>query len=205
MRNYPMSVFLSLLLLMTSLHGEVLAQCSTNLRNDDTNIGIRSFGRQFAENVEVEIGNSFLLDCPAQFLSIEATFVFSEGTINEHPPLALGDTLYCAIRDQNRDSIMTEQIVIPLADLDQKLTFDFSAHEFKLDAGQYYFMIGTHQDRYGYVELGSEYTDGASQVTIDGVWYEQSLDTMFNMYWDPDSPFVPTKEMNWGTMKACYR
>jgi hypothetical protein len=194
-----------ILLLVALLPGAAFAQCSTSQINDDTNIGIRSFGRQFAENLNVEIGNSFVLDCAAQFLSVEVTLVLGGGAINEHPPLAVGDTVYCDIRDADRGTIVSEELTVALGDAPQKLTFDFSAHEFKLPAGQYYFMIGTLQDRYGYVQLGSDYPDGAAQVTIDNVWYEQTGDTMFRMYWDPDSAFVPTQGLGWSAMKAQYR
>ena len=195
----------ALVVLALSAPIQSLAQCSTGAANDEENIGVRSFGRQFAENINVEIGNSFVLDCAAQFLGLAASFSFSEGTINEHPPLAAGDTLRCSILDQDKQVIMARELTIPLPDLEQTLYFDFSAFEFKLTDGLYYFMIGTHQDRYGYIVLGAAYDDGAAQITMDGTWYEQTLDIMFNMDWDPDSGFVPSAARAWSAVKADYR
>ncbi len=205
MRNMIVIVALTTFCLLTMLPQSSFAQCATGAANDDLATAIRSFGTQNADPIEINYGESFVIDCDAHLTSVEATINLTEVMADGRHPAVMGNLVQCTVYDSAKVAVMSEQLAIPTTEVEQKLTFDFSNREFRLAAGQYYFLLSTPEDCWAYIRMGSEYADGDATLYMLDTWTTQSGDTMFNIQWDASSTLVSAQEMSWGATKGLYR
>lgn len=205
MKSIFAGVVLATLCLVALPPQSIFAQCSTGVANDDVSTAIRSFGTHFVDPIEIDYGESFVIDCDAHLISVEATINLTEVQVDGRRPAVMGDLVQCTVYDGAHAEIMSEQMAIPTEDVEQKLTFDFSSRQFKLAAGLYYFLLSTPEDCWSYLVMGSEYADGDATIHMQGNWGAQSGDTMFNIQWDATSIYVADEGRPWGAVKALYR
>lgn len=205
MKSIVAIVVLAALCLIAVPSQTVFAQCSTGVANDGESTAIRSFGTQFADPIEIAYGESFVIDCDAHLISVEATINLTVVQVDGRRPAVMGDLVRCTVYDGAQVAIMNEIVAIPTEDVSQKLTFDFSSRPFRLAAGQYYFLLSTPEDCWTYLEMGTEYADGDATLFMLGTWTTQTGDTMFNIQWDSTSGYVADEGRPWGAVKALYR
>jgi hypothetical protein len=194
---------LFLVVLFLCVPGILLAQCSTGIENSDATPPM-VFGN-FTEGYRTDRAQSFVLDCDAHLQLVRSRFYIHVVNNGETLPLAEGDTIQCDILDSSRNSIIREYHVMESGTGYQTIDFDFSSHEFKIAAGDYYFNMSLPQERWAYVSAGTAYADGVGYFVTDGVWVESTDDLRFTLEWDDGSLFLDTDEMDWGGVKAYYR
>lgn len=200
-------ILASLAVLLFLLPSTVGAQCTSGVANDDVDLAVRNFGWTyiFEDTLLIRSGNSFLIDCDAHLQTLEATIRLPGYVDDGIESLAAGDLVRCEIFDGDKNLIMSEVLSIPDEGYIPKLQFDFSDREFRLAAGLFYYMLTPVEKRWGWMNLGSDFDDGAYQQDFYGTWGEQTSDAMFNISWDPTNTFVATDRSRWGSLKAKYR
>ncbi len=182
-----------------------LAQCSTGDQNVENNSGT-VFGLRWDGTVIGE-GQSFTLDCRAQFLTASFELnVVEGGSIGGQPYLLATDVIIMELMDMDFTVLATTSMPLGFGDGTQWIQFDITDQNVMLDAGDYIVGCRTEAPRIASLSFdGGDTHDGGRHVYWIDEWQASptSTDVCFQATWDPDE--VPTVETNWGSLKTSYR
>lgn len=198
---------LAVVLTLSLIPGLAGAQCSNSLSVDYLSDSGRAFGWSvFApDTLLLRAGNSFEMDCDAHLTNIKVTIKRPSTVNRDIEPIAVGDLIRCEILDENKNLIMSETVPFPDTGVTALVIFPFWDREFRLSAGQYYFMVSPVEPRWGLLLFGEDYPDGTYQEDFAGSWSTLNRDAVFSTVWNPDSDLVATESRSLGTLKALYR
>lgn len=181
------------------------AGCSTGVNVSPADggayFGLRSDGARLGA------GQSFTMDCDAQFLA--ATFGISltqGGMLGTVPYMVMGDPGICEILDDAFQVVASTTTLLPHNDGPAAILCDFSGQSVFLAPGTYIVGLRTDVDRAASIAFSTTDTSpGVKYTYFNGDWNNvaNGNETGVVAIWDPDAS--PVEVAGWGRTKALYR
>jgi hypothetical protein len=156
-------------------------------------------------------GQSFVLECTDEVISVEFQLILDGLTWYGVAPLGAGDILYCSIKTITGVDMATEMITLDFDVGTQWITFDFTSHGLELYGNQY--LITCHpanakQARMAYHQSEDIYGGGLRYISSNGgagPWTPAAPEHGDLAFRVNTPGLVANEARQWGQVKSLYR